>query len=188
MTGSVIGMTVGALTLSCVFVGLRMYTRIFLTESARWDDWTIVLALVLRSLLGNPSTYTNLDKAWYHYRCWFGLSRNPLRLRTASILPQRSPDPRVQEIRLWRMDSDFLHLDGHLGVDLSAPTTYLSQQAHHKAHPVPRVIPGCIEHRTISSLDLAMLPSGWSLGCQEARDRKVFYKGSDPENHHFPSQ
>lgn len=65
---------------------------------------------------------------------------------------------------------------------------YFSQQAHHKAHPVPRVILGRIEHCTISSLDLRMHPGGWSLGRQEARDRRVFYKGPGPENHHFPSQ
>ena len=39
-------MTVGALTLACVFTGLRMYTRLVITKSARWDDWTIVLACV----------------------------------------------------------------------------------------------------------------------------------------------
>jgi len=30
-----------------------MYTRLFLTKSTAWDDWTIALASVLSSLLGS---------------------------------------------------------------------------------------------------------------------------------------
>lgn len=45
-TGPVLGMVIGALVMSCGFVGARTYTRLFITKSARWDDWTIVLALV----------------------------------------------------------------------------------------------------------------------------------------------
>lgn len=78
--GPIIRMTVCALNLSCIFVGLRIYTRLFLTKSARWGDWTIVLALVLRAFLSIPSTYANLDEAWYHYRYWFRLSRSLLRI------------------------------------------------------------------------------------------------------------
>ncbi len=50
-TGALIGVVIGTFIPSCIFVGLRLYTRLFLTKSARWDDWTIVLALVLSPLL-----------------------------------------------------------------------------------------------------------------------------------------
>ena len=46
-SAAIIGMMIGALTLSCIIVALRMYTRTVLLKSTRWDDWTIVLALVL---------------------------------------------------------------------------------------------------------------------------------------------
>ncbi len=49
-TGPIIGMMIGALTLSCIIVGLRMYTRYFILKSVHWDDWTMVLALVLHGL------------------------------------------------------------------------------------------------------------------------------------------
>lgn len=48
-TGRILGACLGFLVVSSIFVALRLYTRLFLTKSARWDDWTIVLALVLRS-------------------------------------------------------------------------------------------------------------------------------------------
>lgn len=46
-------MIIAASKLFCMFVGLRMYTRLFLTKSTAWDDWTIALASVLSSLLGS---------------------------------------------------------------------------------------------------------------------------------------
>lgn len=49
--GIMIGVFVGLNTMSCIFVVLRLYARLFLTKAARWDDWTIVLALV-GSLIG----------------------------------------------------------------------------------------------------------------------------------------
>lgn len=49
--GPIIGMTIGALTISCVLVTLRMYTRLVIIKATRWDDWTIALALVLRHCL-----------------------------------------------------------------------------------------------------------------------------------------
>ena len=45
-TGPALYMTIVSTVLSCIFVGLRMYTRLFITKSARWDDWTICMALV----------------------------------------------------------------------------------------------------------------------------------------------
>ena len=45
-TAPILGMTIGSLVLSCIFVGLRMYTRTFLAKSVGWDDWTMVAALV----------------------------------------------------------------------------------------------------------------------------------------------
>ena len=59
--GSIIGMMIGALTLSCVIVGLRMYTRAMILKSVRSDDWTIVLALVLDPLLTTSSTLADID-------------------------------------------------------------------------------------------------------------------------------
>ena len=45
-TQPILGMIIGALVISCAFVGARMYTRLYITKSARWDDWTIIAALV----------------------------------------------------------------------------------------------------------------------------------------------
>ena len=45
------GMVVGGVTIASIFVMLRMYTRLFINKSARWDDWTIVIALVTGFLL-----------------------------------------------------------------------------------------------------------------------------------------
>ncbi len=50
-TGIMVGMIVGSVIIAGIFVVLRKYTRLYLTKSARWDDWTIVLAFVLISLL-----------------------------------------------------------------------------------------------------------------------------------------
>lgn len=63
------------------------------------------------------------------------------------------------------MDPDFLHPDGHQGVDLSAITAHLPQQTHHKAHPESRGFSGPLERRAISCLDLPVHSSGRSLGC-----------------------
>lgn len=65
-TGQILGACLGFLVMSCVFVTLRLYTRLFLIKSARWDDWTIVLALVLSSLFGLPNLHADLDEAWQH--------------------------------------------------------------------------------------------------------------------------
>lgn len=48
-TGEILGACIGFLVVSFISVVLRLYTRVFLIKSARWDDWTIVLALVLSS-------------------------------------------------------------------------------------------------------------------------------------------
>ncbi|KAL9133093.1 MAG: hypothetical protein Q9175_005732 [Cornicularia normoerica] len=50
-TGAMIGMATGPVTVSFIFVVLRLYTRLCLIKSARWDDWTILLAL-LGSIIG----------------------------------------------------------------------------------------------------------------------------------------
>ena len=55
-TGELVGVCVGFLIISVVFVGLRLYNRVFLIKSPRWDDWTIVLALVRSSLAGLERT------------------------------------------------------------------------------------------------------------------------------------
>lgn len=60
-TGPVIGVVTGTIAISCIFVVLRLYTRIFLTKAARWDDWTILLAW-LGSLIGGV-----LDLIYIHY-------------------------------------------------------------------------------------------------------------------------
>ena len=52
-TGVIIGMVIGPITIAFVFVVLRLYTRLFLTKSARWDDWTILLALVMNPISGH---------------------------------------------------------------------------------------------------------------------------------------
>ena len=64
-TGPILGMLIGALVLSCIIVGLRMYTRLFILKAARWDDWTIVLALVCSISSINLSNGANLYKDWY---------------------------------------------------------------------------------------------------------------------------
>ena len=51
-TGEILGACIGFLVISFIFVVLRLYTRLFLIKSARWDDWTIALALVLSSFFG----------------------------------------------------------------------------------------------------------------------------------------
>lgn len=43
-------MTIVMLTLSCVFVGLRIIVRACIVKGIWWDDWTIIFALV------NPSS------------------------------------------------------------------------------------------------------------------------------------
>ena len=50
-TGAMVGMIIALTTAAGVFVGLRVYTRLFLNKSARWDDWTIVIAFVRLLLL-----------------------------------------------------------------------------------------------------------------------------------------
>ncbi|KAF6235475.1 hypothetical protein HO173_006158 [Letharia columbiana] len=60
-TGQILGACLGFLVMSCIFVTLRLYTRLFLIKSARWDDWTIVLAL-LGSIVG-----VGLDFPEIHY-------------------------------------------------------------------------------------------------------------------------
>ena len=52
-TGVIIGMVIGPITIAFVFVVLRLYTRLSLTKSARWDDWTILLALVMNPISGH---------------------------------------------------------------------------------------------------------------------------------------
>ena len=49
--GPMIGMVIGSVAIAGVFVALRMYTRLVINRSARWDDWTIALAYVLSSSL-----------------------------------------------------------------------------------------------------------------------------------------
>lgn len=51
-TGEILGASIGFLVVSFIFVMLRLYTRLFLIKSALWDDWTILLAMVLSSLFG----------------------------------------------------------------------------------------------------------------------------------------
>lgn len=63
-TGEILGATIGFLVVSFIFVVLRLYTRLFLVKSARWDDWTIVLALVLSSLFGLGIVSADIDEAW----------------------------------------------------------------------------------------------------------------------------
>lgn len=46
-TGEILGACIGFLVVSFISVVLRLDTRVFVIKSARWDDWTIVLALVL---------------------------------------------------------------------------------------------------------------------------------------------
>ncbi|CAF9936397.1 MAG: hypothetical protein ALECFALPRED_006841 [Alectoria fallacina] len=60
-TGTILRACLGFLVVACIFVALRLYTRIFLIKSARWDDWTIVLAL-LGSAVG-----VGLDFPELHY-------------------------------------------------------------------------------------------------------------------------
>lgn len=55
-------MVLGAYTVSFIFVVLRLYTRLFLTKSARWDDWTILLALVLSFLSGLQDSFASMCK------------------------------------------------------------------------------------------------------------------------------
>ena len=50
-TGAMVGAIIAFTTAAGVFVGLRVYTRLFLNKSARWDDWTIVIAFVRVLLL-----------------------------------------------------------------------------------------------------------------------------------------
>lgn len=51
-TGEILKAAISFLVVSFILVMLRLYTRLFLVKSARWDDWTIVLAMVLSSLFG----------------------------------------------------------------------------------------------------------------------------------------
>lgn len=51
-TGEILRASIGFLVVSFILVMLRLYTRLFLIKSARWDDWTIFLAMVLSSLFG----------------------------------------------------------------------------------------------------------------------------------------
>ena len=69
-TGEILGTCIGFLVVSFILVMLRLYTRIFLIKSARWDDWTIVLALVLRYLFGLEIVLADFDQAWQHRWCW----------------------------------------------------------------------------------------------------------------------
>ena len=50
-TGELIGVCIGFLVVSFIIVILRLYTRLVLIKSARWDDLIIVLALVCTELL-----------------------------------------------------------------------------------------------------------------------------------------
>ncbi|KAL2045224.1 hypothetical protein N7G274_002307 [Stereocaulon virgatum] len=45
-TGIILAMTIAALMISCIFVALRMYTRLFVTKCAWWDDLTSCLTLL----------------------------------------------------------------------------------------------------------------------------------------------
>ena len=68
-TGEILGVSIGFLVISFIVVVLRLYTRLFLIKSARWDDWTILLALVMRSVFDLGVMLANLDEAWQHCRC-----------------------------------------------------------------------------------------------------------------------
>ena len=140
-TGPIIGMMIGALILSCTFVALRMFTRFFILKSVWWDDWTIVLALVLCEST-QYHTSADRDEAWNYCWHWSRFSRGPWRICTSppsstaydladsvgstSTLSYRSPIPRIQEIYLWRMDSNFLHTDVYEGIGVSAAAAHLS--------------------------------------------------------------
>ena len=50
-TGELIGVCIGFLVVSFIVVTLRLYTRLILIKSARWDDLMITLALVCTELL-----------------------------------------------------------------------------------------------------------------------------------------
>ena len=61
-TGELIGICIGFLVVSFIVVTLRLYTRLILIKSARWDDWTIFVALVRTELLYRAQKYnTNLN-------------------------------------------------------------------------------------------------------------------------------
>lgn len=47
-TGQILAAFIGFPAMSGIFVALRLYTRLCIIKCARWDDWTILLALVLR--------------------------------------------------------------------------------------------------------------------------------------------
>ncbi len=134
------------------------------------------------------STRTDLDEAWNHCRDRSRLSGSTLRFRTTSSLPYRSPIPRIQEIHLWRMASDFRHIDVHQGICLSATTAHLPQRSYHKTYSRSHILSGRLEHRTVYPLDLSMLSSGCSMGRHKATGRVLFRQGSATENHHVPSQ
>lgn len=69
-TGTAVGLVIGTNTPAFIIVALRLYTRLFITKSARWDDWTIVVALVLTSLFGFSVIGADLDQDWlFSRRC-----------------------------------------------------------------------------------------------------------------------
>ncbi len=68
-TGEILGVSIGFLVISFIVVVLRLYTRLFLIKSARWDDWTILLALVLRSIFDLGIMFADLDEVWQHRWC-----------------------------------------------------------------------------------------------------------------------
>lgn len=51
---TLVGFTITVISLAIICVTLRMVTRKFLSKNVGWDDWTIVLALVLRLPNSSP--------------------------------------------------------------------------------------------------------------------------------------
>ena len=54
-------MTIFMLTLSCVFVGLRVLTRVWVVKGLWWDDWCIIMAVVWLCSHSHPPITDNDD-------------------------------------------------------------------------------------------------------------------------------
>ena len=86
------------------------------------------------------------------------------------------------------MDPNFLHVDVHEGVDLSAPTTDRTEQESHKTCPRFDRSFGCVQRYPIHVLDPAMHASGCCMECHQPRNGSMLHARPNPAHRNFPSQ
>jgi len=148
-------------SVATMVVAIRFVVRIWISKCLGWDDWTI-LAAAVRPSATTISRCLHSAVGKLHWWC-LGSCDDSLWFRAVHVLPQPTPAPRIQEIRLWRMDPDLCDPDVHQSLDLPILAAYTGYQSPHPPPTSRCRLLGSLERRSHSLVDLSVHSSGRSL-------------------------